>query len=76
MRQQFQNQISDCKTHAPWSSEKLAAIDFFVMANEFEQAAAETFNEDLRANFADAGAKLADAVVESARRSKLKTPTE
>ena len=49
------------KPRPPWWSEKLAAIDFFVMANEFEQAAAETFNEDLRANFADPGAKLSDA---------------
>ncbi len=49
------------KPRPPWWSEKLAAIDFFVMANEFERAAAETFNEDLRANFSAFGAKLADA---------------
>lgn len=49
------------KPRPPWWSEKLAAVDFFVMAAEFEQAAAETFNEDLRTNFADASTKLSDA---------------
>ncbi len=60
----------------PWWSEKLAAIDFFVMANEFEQAAADSFSEDIRANFAESSTKLADAGLSRLRGdSKVKRQT-
>jgi hypothetical protein len=44
-----------------WFAKKLDGIDLVVMATQFEQAAKETFSQDLRQNLADASAKLAQA---------------
>lgn len=44
-----------------WFADELDGIDFVVMATQFEQAAKETFNPDLRQALADAGAKFVEA---------------
>lgn len=44
----------------PWWVNELDGIDLVVMAAQFEQAAQETFSQDLRQNLADASAKLAE----------------
>jgi len=44
-----------------WLAEEVSGIDLVVMATQFDQAASETFNPELRQNLADAGAKLAEA---------------
>jgi len=44
----------------PWWVTELDGIDLVVMAAQFEQAAKETFSQDLRQNLADASAKLAE----------------
>ncbi|MGH8556381.1 MAG: hypothetical protein ACRESZ_02740 [Methylococcales bacterium] len=44
-----------------WFAEELDGIDLVVMATQFEQAARETFSQDLRQNLADGSAKFAKA---------------
>jgi len=44
-----------------WFAEELDGIDLVVMATQFEQAAKETFSQDLRQNLADASAKFVKA---------------
>lgn len=44
-----------------WFAEEVNGMDLVVMATQFEQAANETFNRELRQNLADAGAKLVEA---------------
>lgn len=44
----------------PWWVNELDGIDLVVMAAQFEQAAKETFSQDLRQNLADVSAKLAE----------------
>lgn len=44
-----------------WLVKEISGIDLVVMATQFDQAANETFNPELRQNLADAGAKLAEA---------------
>jgi hypothetical protein len=46
-----------------WFTNEFEGIDLMVMAAQFEQAAKESFNLDLRHNFADASAKFAEAGV-------------
>ncbi|MGZ5055106.1 MAG: hypothetical protein ACXWAT_09215 [Methylobacter sp.] len=43
-----------------WFAEEVNGIDLVVMATQFEQAANETFNRELRQNLADASAKLVE----------------
>jgi hypothetical protein len=44
-----------------WFAKEVSGIDLVVMATQFDQAANETFNRELRQNLADASAKLAEA---------------
>lgn len=44
-----------------WLAEEVSGIDLVVMATQFDQAAKEIFNRELRQNLADASAKLAEA---------------
>jgi hypothetical protein len=44
-----------------WLAKEVSGIDLVVMAVQFDQAASETFNRELRQNLADASAKLAEA---------------
>ncbi len=44
-----------------WLANEVSGIDLVVMATQFDQAAKETFNRELRQNLADASAKLAEA---------------
>ena len=44
-----------------WLAEEVSGIDLVVMAAQFDRAANETFNEELRQNLAGAGARLAEA---------------
>ena len=44
-----------------WFAKKLDGIDLVVMATQFDQAAKETFSQDLRQNLADASAKFVEA---------------
>jgi len=44
-----------------WLAKEVSGIDLVVMATQFDQAANETFNRELRQNLADASAKLAEA---------------
>ena len=44
-----------------WFTEELSGIDLVVIATQFEQAAKETFSQDLRQNLVDASGKLAEA---------------
>lgn len=44
-----------------WFAKELDGVDLVVMATQFEQAAKETFSQDLRQNLADASAKFAEA---------------
>ena len=44
----------------PWWVNELDGIDLVVMAAQFEQAAKETFSQDLRQSLADASAKLTE----------------
>lgn len=43
-----------------WFAEEVAGIDLMVMAAQFDQAAKETFNRELRQSLADASTKLAE----------------
>jgi hypothetical protein len=44
-----------------WLTKEVSGIDLVVMATQFDRAANETFNRELRQNLADASAKLAEA---------------
>ena len=44
-----------------WFADQLDGIDLVVMAAQFDQAAKDAFNPDLRQNLADASAKLVEA---------------
>ncbi|VVP60052.1 hypothetical protein PS850_06160 [Pseudomonas fluorescens] len=44
-----------------WLAMEVSGIDLVVMATQFDQAANEAFNANLRQNLADASAKLAEA---------------
>jgi hypothetical protein len=44
-----------------WFTEKLSGIDLIVIATQFEQAAKETFSQNLRQNLVNASAKFAEA---------------
>lgn len=44
-----------------WLAKDVSGIDMVVMATQFDQAANDTFNPELRQNLADASAKLAEA---------------
>lgn len=46
-----------------WFANELDGIDLMVMATQFEQAAKEAFNRELRQNLADASAKFVEAGV-------------
>jgi hypothetical protein len=43
-----------------WLANEVSGLDLVVMAAQFDQAANETFNRELRQNLADASAKLAE----------------
>jgi hypothetical protein len=44
-----------------WFTEELSGIDLAIMATQFDQAAKEIYNRDLRRNLADASSKLTKA---------------